>query len=134
MCQLGQANRDDIRTLGTCNMSVCLSVCMWKNSEIDINNFTVPQLNHTGCISASRREKANAIAMWPILTWLLLLFSCCLVHCCSCLCDPDSRPCRRANATVQIASEEDLSSDSGPSNQTDIILPSTTRVHQTSDV
>ena len=90
-------------------------------------------------ISASRREKANAIAiamwaMWPIVTWVLLVFSCCLFHYCSCLCDPDKRPCRRANATVQIASEEDVSSDSGPSDQTDIILPSTTRVHQTSAV
>ena len=30
-------------------MSVCLSVCMWENWDIDIKNLTVSQLNHTGC-------------------------------------------------------------------------------------
>ena len=57
MFKLGQANWDDIKILGYVCLSVCLSVCIWENCNIDIKNFTVSQLTHIGCIDGYAMAK-----------------------------------------------------------------------------
>ena len=45
-----------------------MSVCIWGNWDIDINNLTVSQLNHAGCILHTKQSTSHSVKGW-IKSW-----------------------------------------------------------------